>query len=455
MSIIEAEFDTDKISILIRDGEGLTVEFKEHYSPRIDQDIVAFSNTRGGTLILGVRDNGTISAEKLTNDLKAKINDLARNCKPMINVAISQVDNIVAIEVKEGYQKPYSCSSGYYRRLNGATQKMSHEELKVMFLDNDFRSFEVKTVPNFTFDDISKSKIKFFAKEANINLGRTTIVDFLRSLNVADESQVNNAGIMFFANDVYRFIHQSQINLVAFKGTERLYIYDRREVRDDLLTQFNEAMDFIKRHLNVRSEIRGVNRYDIYEIPLEVLREAIVNAIVHRDYNITGTQISVEIYDDRIEIMNPGGLHRGLTISKLGSVSLRRNEIIADLFYRLDKVERMGMGVKKMRTAMIEAGLRKPKFDIDTFFKVTFYRSAEFSLKHTDILAQKPAQKPAQKIAQKIIELITLNPKITRSELADSIGVSDNIIKHTLKKMQIKELIRRVGPDKGGFWEIL
>jgi len=113
--------------------------------------------------------------------------------------------------------------------------------------------------------------------------------------------------------------------LAAFKGTERLHIYDRRDVRDDLLTQFNEAMEFIKRHLNVRSEIRGVNRYDIYEIPLEVLREAVVNAIVHRDYTITGAQIGIEIYDDRVEIVNPGGLPRGLNKSKLGNLSVRRH----------------------------------------------------------------------------------------------------------------------------------
>jgi len=79
-------------------------------------------------------------------------------------------------------------------------------------------------------------------------------------------------------------------------------------VRDDLLSQFNEGLAFLKKHLNIRSEIRGVNREDIYEIQLEVLREALVNALMHRDYSITGTQISVEVYDDRVEIVNPGGL---------------------------------------------------------------------------------------------------------------------------------------------------
>ena len=89
------------------------------------------------------------------------------------------------------------------------------------------------------------------------------------------------------------------MTLLAFKGTQKLHIFDRRDVQDDLLTQFNEAVLFIQKHLNIRSEIRGVNRQDIYEIPLEAIREAVVNALMHRDYSVTGTQISIEIYDDR------------------------------------------------------------------------------------------------------------------------------------------------------------
>lgn len=278
-----------RVELLIREGEGLTVEFKERYTARIDQDIVAFSNARGGTLLLGVRDDGSVARERLTNDLKAKINSLGRNCNPPIAVGLSQVGEIVAIVVPEGMEKPYSCSSGYYRRLDATSQKMSHDELRIMFTENEPLPFEEKTVRGFTFNDISEMKIHMFVKEAGIHIGSIAVPEFLRSLKVADESQVKNAGILFFAKDVYEYLHQAQMTLLAFKGTDRFHIYDRRDVRDDLLTQFNEAVAFLKKHLNVRSEIRGVNRKDIYEIPLEVLREALVNALMHRDYSIAGT----------------------------------------------------------------------------------------------------------------------------------------------------------------------
>jgi len=305
--------EANRIDLLIREGEGLTVEFKERYTPRIDEDIVAFANGKGGRVLLGVRDDGKVAGEHLSNDLKARINSLARNCKPGIAVELPESDGVVVVAVEEGASKPYSCGAGYYRRLNGTTQKMSHEELRVMFVENEPVPFEGRIARGFTIDAISKGKIRAFTKEANVSIGKAPVVDILRSLNVADQGGVKNVGVLFFAADPHKFLNQSQMTLAAFKGIEKLHIYDRRDVRDDLLTQFNEAMSFVKKNLNVRSEIRdGVYREDIYEIPLEVMREAVVNALMHRDYSITGTQINVEVYDDRVEIINPGGLPRGI-----------------------------------------------------------------------------------------------------------------------------------------------
>ena len=135
-----------------------------------------------------MQDEGTVCGERLANDLKAKINSLARNCKPAITVELVQVGKVVAIVVPEGAEKPYSCGSGYYRRLDGNTQKMSHNELRIMFAENESLPFEEKTVKGFTFDDISRAKIRDFTREAGISNGRTSVTDFLRSLNVADET---------------------------------------------------------------------------------------------------------------------------------------------------------------------------------------------------------------------------------------------------------------------------
>ncbi|MCL2646051.1 MAG: putative DNA binding domain-containing protein [Phycisphaerales bacterium] len=456
----------DQVNLLIREGEGLTVEFKEQFTSRIAEDIVAFANVKGGTLLLGVRDDGTIRGERLVNNLKATINDVARNCKPSISVGLAQVGEVVAVVVPEGTEKPYACSSGYYRRLDGTTQKMNHDELRMMFAENDPMPFEEKTVRGFTFDDISKAKINAFTKEADIRIGRTAAPDFLRSLNVADAAKVKNAGILFFAKDVHRHIHQAQMTLLAFKGTNRLHIYDRRDVQDDLLTQFNEAVAFLKRHLNVRSEIHGVNRKDIYEIPLDVLREAVVNAIMHRDYSITGTQVSVEIYDDRVEIINPGGLPKGLSRRKLGTISIRRNAVIADLFFRLHKVERIGMGIQKMKEAMIASGLREPTFEPNEFFRAVFYRSPEFAMKEEQPGSKTNASGLVDGLVSGLVDglvenqrrllvLIKENPRISKSAMAKAIGISTTAIDNNLTRLKEKGILRRVGSTKGGHWEIM
>ncbi|MEK7384374.1 MAG: ATP-binding protein, partial [Elusimicrobiota bacterium] len=366
----------EQVALMIREGEGLAVEFKERYSSRIDQDIVAFANTRGGVILLGVSDEGKVVGETLTNDLKAKINDLARNCKPGISVQASQSGKVVVVEVPEGTVKPRSCSDGYFRRLNGTTQKMSHDEIQIMFRENDPVPFEERTAKGFSFDELSRPKVLAFTQEAGIKIGKTVTADFLRSLKVADEKNVRNAGILFFAKDVHEFLPQAQMTMIAFKGTERVHIYDRRDIHDDLFTQFREAISFLKKHLNVRSEIKGVDREDIYEIPEEALREALVNALMHRDYDIKGSQVSVDIFDDRVEITSPGDLPKGFPREALAKgISIRRNELVADLFARLHKVERAGTGIQRMKDAMTEAGLKEPEFETDGFFRTVFRRS--------------------------------------------------------------------------------
>jgi len=443
-----------KLKLLVAEGEGLTVEFKERYTSKIDRDIVALANGKGGFIILGVNDDGEIVGEKLTNQMKAEILSIARNCEPHITITkISRVDSAVVIEVPEGDEKPYSCSSGYYRRLDAVTQKMVQKEVRIMFRQGADAEFEDLPRKDFTLSDISLAKVGAFLHEAETDLKvtKSNLSSFLSSLDVYKDGMVNNAGILLFAAKISRFIFHSETILAAFKGTEITHIYDRKDIRDDLLTQLNEAIAFLKKHLNVRSEIHEFNRRDIYEIPLDALREAIVNAVVHRNYSMRGTSIYVRVFDDRVEIENPGGLPSGLPKSQFGKGSFRRNPIVADLFHRMQKVERMGTGIKKIKDLIKAADLKEPLFEYDTFFKVTFYRSPEYALKQTnESTPQVPRKCPAstpQVLA--VLRAASMGEK-TREELQSAADIKDreHFRKEYLKALLASGLLEMTIPNK-------
>jgi len=176
-----------------------------------------------------------------------------------------------------------------------------------------------------------------------------------------------------------------------------------------------------------------------------------------------GTSIYVEIYDDRVEIVNPGGVPAGITKSNFGKESIRRNLIIADLFHRMAKVERMGSGIDRIRGLMREANLKEPVFSFDNFFRVAFYRNPEYALKRageddTEKIAQKTIQKTVQKTTQKqkaILSYLKAHPQSGRNEMARNIkGITESGIKYNLKVLQEKGLLTRIGPANGGRWEV-
>ncbi|MBN1687983.1 MAG: putative DNA binding domain-containing protein [Candidatus Omnitrophica bacterium] len=461
---------TDELKLLIAEGEGLTVEFKEKYTTRIDRDMVALANAKGGFIVLGVDDNGKIIGERLTNQMKADILSLARNCDPHINIPkISRVDGVVVIKVLEGDEKPYSCSSGYFRRLDAVTQKMVQKEVRGMFRETSDKLYEDLPSKECSLSGISIKKVRAFLEEAKtkFKVGRQNLGAFLSGIGVYKNGFVNNACVLMFAQDVARLMPHAEIICGAFKGINKTYIYDRKDVRSDLLTQLNETMAFIQRQLNIRSEIRGLNRIDIYELPLDALREALVNAIIHRDYSFKGSGINVDVYDDRVEIVNPGGLPQGLGQRDFGKLSVRRNLIIADLFHRMGKVERIGSGIGRMRDMMLAAKLEPPKFEIANFFRAIFYRNPEYSLKKLPETKMGKAEKAEEKRLveglveglvenqRKMIDFINKNPRISKKELSDKIGISTTAIDKNIAHLKKKGLLRRVGPDKGGHWEVV
>ena len=162
----------NELQLLIKEGEGLTVEFKEKFSPKIDRDIVAMANARGGHIMLGVDDNGKIIGETLTNKRKAEIIDIARKCDPAIEVKIKQIDKVLIIE--EAHEKPYSCSSGYFRRLDAVTQKMTQKEVSLLFKNANAISFEEHINKMLTGMIFLRKRLEIFLKRRRLQSTKLT-----------------------------------------------------------------------------------------------------------------------------------------------------------------------------------------------------------------------------------------------------------------------------------------
>lgn len=475
----------DELLLIIKEGEGLTVEFKEKYTTKIVQDMVAMANSKGGKILLGVTDDGKIKGEKLTGQLKAEIFSLGRNCDPEIEVTIKQIEDVTVIVVEEGDDKPYSCSGNYYKRFDAVTQKLNRNETRAIFDSSTTIHYDEKPNAKSKLSDISLKKVRSFYKLANIKyrVNQETLPNILKSLNLMENNLINNTGVLFFAEKLDQFFLHSQIMLLAFKDYVGAKIFDRKEVRGDLLLQFSEAEFFLKRHLSLQAIIESTRRRDVYEVPEDAWREAIANAIIHRDYRMGGTSIQVRIFPDRIEVISPGSLPKGITTKNIGEMSSRRNELIADMFARLNVVEKAGTGIIRIREAMKNQGLKAPVFeDMGTFFKIILYRPKGVGeVNRTNVLEnsrgnvqengrksvrvnvlenvledvlEKYALKSTQTIA-KVLNTIIEKPDITSMAIAEKLSITDRTVRRSINYLKKNGIIKRVGPDKGGYWKLI
>ncbi|MCL1894539.1 MAG: hypothetical protein FWG02_09990, partial [Holophagaceae bacterium] len=148
----------------------------------------------------------------------------------------------------------------------------------------------------------------------------------------------------------------------------------------DMVSNIDDAVLFLKKHLRLSFKIEGLRRENILELPEDALREAIVNAVCHRDYFENGARVMVEIFDDRVDIVSPGGVCKGITEENFGTVSITRNSVLASMLYRIDYIEQMGTGIMRMKKAARDAEVSEPEFKMSGFFRVTFKRNESQSL---------------------------------------------------------------------------
>lgn len=368
-----------EIKELIEQGEGYFVEFKEHIGAGLDREMVAFANSSGGKIVIGVADDGGITGCTLDNSMRSRIQDIANNCNPRISIHLQTAKyerkNLLLILVDESPDKPVECSKGFFIREGPNSQKLTRNEILALAAGAGKFKFDMQICRTFKYpEEFEETKWQQFLDGTGIlpSGGRE---DLLINLGLADNRagyRITNAGVLFFGKNIEHHIRHSLVTCVLFRGITKTKILDRKDFKSDLLSNYRDAFRFLQQHLRLEYIIKGGGpRKEIPEIPLEALREALLNAIVHRDYYEEGAGIFVEIYDDRVEITNPGRLL--FDKSKFGKLSVARNPVIFDACHRLGLTERIGSGIGRMKEAMAAKGL-EIEFDPGEFFIVTFSR---------------------------------------------------------------------------------
>jgi len=424
---------------LLRTGEGYFIEFKESFDPKsISKEFVAFANSSGGKIMLGVQDSGEAKGIKITNKLKSQIQDLADNCDPKIEINFEEFEDFLIININEGKNKPYSCSSGFYLRVGANSQKMERDEILALAKEEGKINFDEEICRNFDWKDFDEEKFKNYLSLAKIsdNLERD---DILRSLKILTLDGLTNAGILFFAKSPSKYIKSSVVRCVHFNDSNRVDILDKKEFDKGIIGNIEFAFDYIKERVPVKFEIKTLKRKEFPEYPEDTYRELIVNSIVHRDYSIVGPDVSIEKLKDKIFISNPGGLLKSFPKGMFGKISWPRNKLIADLLSRTYLMEKVGTGIRRVMDLCKNNGNNLEIFKEENYYTVELFSNDK---------------KTVEKTVEKIIGLIEGNSKITQNQIAKLTGLTMRGVEWNLKNLREKGLIERIGGAKGGHWKV-
>jgi len=374
----------EEIKSLANNGEGYNIEFKLKLPGKVrelSEEVCAFANSEGGFLLIGINDKCQIIGNTIDNSKRSAIQNSIREISPAINVGIYSVDvdgkSVWVIEVPSGKDKPYVLSGAIYLRESANTQKLTTaEEIRSFFQSSNRIYFDAVPCLKFDFEkELDNDTFNLFRSESGIS-GNISTHQILNNLQVFDDSGViKNGGVLFFGKHPEIQFHQAVTRCVRFKGRTKVHIIDDKTYGGPLYQQYQQAETWIKDKLEVSYIIEGMGpRKEVWEIPLTVFKEAIINAISHRDYYEQGAITMLEVYDDRVEISNPGGLLVGVK-KDFGKKSMTRNPLIFGLFTRMSLVEQVASGIPRMRKAMKDAGLPEPIFTTDGgFFTVEFKR---------------------------------------------------------------------------------
>ncbi len=442
-----SKFRSMNIENLLALEESKTLEFKENIDPkeRILASVIALANTSGGKIIIGIQDK-TKNITGIPNPYAAEERLASLICDsispfllPAIEILPWRDTHILLIDVPLSPSRPHYLSKkgseqSTYVRV-GSTNRLADLHMIESIKRSVFaHSYDEEPYFMAEITDLDNVSIQEAFRPF-----RTMETRDLLSLGVMTKMQENTwptiGGLLFFGNQKERFFPDAWVQAGYFQGVSKAVILDSQSIQTHFHKTVDQALNFIRRNLRVGLRIEDVTHEEHWEIPRIALREALLNALTHTDYSLQGAPIRVAIFDDRIEIENPGLLPYGLTIEDIQEgFSKLRNRVIARIFRELKQTEQWGSGIQRIMKACSEAGLEYPRFEevSNNRFRVTLYRKRikPIYLDETD---------------RKILDLLKQEGPLSTKFIAQHIGLTERSIRPRLTKLIEKGKVKAIG----------
>lgn len=447
--------NTDSIEHLLAKGEGETIEFKESFDEEALESIAAFANTRGGSVLIGVTDDATVKGVRPGKEsLRDWANRISQSTRlnPRIAMVSWQDKSVVLIEVVESPVKPVPCRGRYFKRVDRSNRQMTDDDLTRLVLDKVGSTWDEIAETRAKLDDIDEQQVNKFRALCNEKKRRLipsegTTVGVLENLGLMKEGKPIRAAVLLFGKGPQRWYPSAMLKIGRFRS--ETVIVDDREIGGTLSDQVDAALGYFREHLQTRFEFHGTPSRDvIWEYPLDALREAIINAVCHRDY-LDVSQIQVRWHDDRLVILNPGGLPPPLNPEALRHehTSRPRNRKIAEMLYYAGLIEKWGGGTLQIIRSCKTADLPDPQFEEKQGGLWLTFPKDVMTEDHLRSLDLNDRQITAVLYAKK-------NGRVTNSEYQELCKVSKRTASDELGQLEAKGVLEKIGKTgKGTYYQ--
>lgn len=447
--------------------ENVDLEFKEIYTSEIKKEIVAFANTEGGTLYVGIRKDGTVTGVANPDEVMLQIagsikDSIKPDVMPFVKIKADSKEEKTIVEVKVdiGSGRPYYLSdkglkpSGVYVRRGSSSQPLSDEGIREMIIENSGKSYETCRSMN---QDLTFSVLSEEMKKRDLEFGTSQ----MRTLHlVTEDEQYTNLALLLSDQC------EHTIKIAIYQGSDKAVFRDRKEFSGSLLKQMSEVFELIDFYNKTNATFQGLERTDKRDYPMDAIRETLLNCIVHRDYSFSSSTL-INIYDDRMEFVSLGGLVQGISMEAIFmGVSQSRNMNLAAVFYRMRLIESYGTGIGKIRN-LYKGENNQPQFDTaQGVFRVIlpncneykpmvrenvayFYNDGKVS---TEIECNRSI---SDENKRRILKYAIAVPSFKRKDIEELLDLKTTSVFNLLKELCEENKLRAVGKGKNSHYELI